>query len=71
MFTNAAPPAQIGDLVRAIGTVGEFRPGGDPDNLTITQINASNANVTTLSTGNRAPRADGARRSADACRRPR
>jgi predicted extracellular nuclease len=55
VFTNAAPAAEIGSLVRVIGIVGEFRPGADPDNLTITQINASNANVATLSTGNELP----------------
>jgi predicted extracellular nuclease len=55
VFTNAAPMAQIGSLVRVIGSVSEFRPGADPDNLTITQINASNANVTTLSNGNELP----------------
>jgi predicted extracellular nuclease len=54
-FTNAAPAAEIGSHVRVVGTVSEFRPGADPDNLTITQINASNADVTTLSTGNEPP----------------
>jgi predicted extracellular nuclease len=55
VFTNAVPTAQIGSLVRVIGTVSEFRAAGDPDNLTITQINSSNANVTTVSTGNPVP----------------
>ena len=55
VFTNAAPTAQIGSLVRVLGTVSEFRAAGDPDNLTITQINSSNANVTTVSTGNVVP----------------
>jgi len=55
VFTNATPTAAIGSHVRVVGTVSEFRPGADPDNLTITQINASNANVTTLSTGNELP----------------
>ena len=55
VFTNAAPVAEVGAQLRAIGTVGEFRPGGDPDNLTITQVNSSNANVTVLSTGNPVP----------------
>jgi predicted extracellular nuclease len=55
VFTNLAPAAEIGNHVRVIGTVSEFRPGADPDNLTITQINAANANVTTLSTGNELP----------------
>ncbi|HEX2293050.1 MAG TPA: Ig-like domain-containing protein, partial [Gaiellaceae bacterium] len=55
VFLNQAPGAQIGDHVRVIGTVGEFRPGGDPDNLTITQVNSLNANVTILSSGNPVP----------------
>jgi hypothetical protein len=55
VFTSAVPTAQIGDLVSVNGTVGEFRPGNDPRNLTITQINSSNANVTILSTGNAVP----------------
>jgi uncharacterized protein len=55
VFTNQAPVAQVGAAIRAVGSVGEFRPGGDPDNLTITQVNSSNANVTILSTGNPVP----------------
>ena len=55
VFVNAAPVAQVGDLVQVDGTVSEFRPGGDPDNLTITQVLSSNANVTVLSSGNAAP----------------
>jgi hypothetical protein len=57
VFTNAAPVAQIGDLVAVSGTVSEFRAGNDPDNLTITQITSSNANVTVLSSGNPMPAA--------------
>jgi predicted extracellular nuclease len=55
VFTNAAPVAQVGALIRAVGVVDEFRPGGDPDNLTITQVSSSNANVTVLSSGNPVP----------------
>jgi predicted extracellular nuclease len=55
VFLNQAPAAQIGSLVRVVGTVGEFRAGNDPDNLTITQVNSSNANVMILSTGNMVP----------------
>jgi predicted extracellular nuclease len=55
VFTNAAPTALIGQLVRVVGTVTEFRAAADPDNLTITQITASNANVTALSSGNPLP----------------
>ncbi len=55
VFVNAAPVAQIGDLVQVSGTVSEFRGGGDPDNLTITQITSSNADVAILSSGNAVP----------------
>jgi uncharacterized protein len=55
VFTNQAPVAQAGALIRAVGSVGEFRGGNDPDNLTITQVSSSNANVTILSTGNPVP----------------
>jgi uncharacterized protein len=51
VFLNQAPAAQVGTLVRVVGTVGEFRAASDPDNLTITQVNSSNANVTPQSTG--------------------
>jgi uncharacterized protein len=60
VFTGASPVAKIGDLVRVIGTVTEFRGGfplPDPDNLTITQINSSNANVAIDSSGNPLPAA--------------
>jgi predicted extracellular nuclease len=55
VFTNAAPVAQVGAFIRAVGTVDEFRGGGDPDNLTITQVASSTANVAVLSTGNPVP----------------
>jgi uncharacterized protein len=55
VFTNASPTAVIGDLVSVSGTVTEFRPGNDPDNLTITQITSSNAQVAILSSGNAVP----------------
>jgi hypothetical protein len=55
VFLNAAPVAQIGDLVQVNGTVSEFRAGGDPDNLTVTEILSSNANVTIVSSGNPVP----------------
>jgi uncharacterized protein len=56
VFTGlSTPTAQVGQLVRAVGTVAEFRPGGDPDNLTNTQLTSSNANVTPLSSGNPLP----------------
>jgi predicted extracellular nuclease len=55
VFTNAAPVHQIGDLIRVNGTVTEFRAGGDPDNLTITQITSSDANVSRVSSGHTPP----------------
>jgi uncharacterized protein len=55
VFTNATPTAQVGDQVGVSGTVTEFRPGSDPDSLTITQITSSNANVMVLSSGNPVP----------------
>ena len=55
VFTNAAPVAGVGASIRAVGSVDEFRGGGDPDNLTITQVASSTANVTVLSSGNPVP----------------
>ena len=55
VFTNASPTAVVGDLVSVSGTVTEFRAGNDPDNLTITQITSSNAQVVILSSGNAVP----------------
>jgi predicted extracellular nuclease len=55
VFVNAASAAQVGDLVQVDGTVAEFRPGGDPDNLTITEILTSPAGVTVVSAGNPVP----------------
>ena len=56
VFLNQPPAAQIGNVVRVSGTVSEFRSGGATStNLTITQINSSNANVEILSSGNPPP----------------
>jgi endonuclease/exonuclease/phosphatase family metal-dependent hydrolase len=42
VFTGSGSPLlaarSIGEAVRVTGTVSEFRPGGNPDNLSITQI---------------------------------
>jgi predicted extracellular nuclease len=67
VFLNQTPAAQIGDRVRAAGTVSEFRGGcADPctpaagsgfNNLTITQINSTNSAVQVLSSGNVLPAA--------------
>ncbi len=55
VFVNAAPIAEVGDLVSVGGTVSEFRPGNDPDSLTITQITSSNDNVQIVSSDNAPP----------------
>lgn len=58
VFTGSTTPnAQIGDAVSVSGTVSEFRPGGTGgvNNLTITQINSSNADVEILTSGNPVP----------------
>jgi predicted extracellular nuclease len=55
VFTNAAPARVVGDLIRVVGTVSEFRAGNDPDNLTITQLASSNANVSLVSSGHTPP----------------
>src|ERR687898_970698 len=55
VFTNAAPVHQMGDLIRVNGTVSEFRAANDPDNLTITQITSSNAQVSFVSGGHSPP----------------
>jgi uncharacterized protein len=51
--TTPHPVAQVGDLVRVTGTVSEFRPAST--NLTITQLNSSNASVQIMSSGNATP----------------
>jgi predicted extracellular nuclease len=47
VFTGSAPAGiAVGELLRIDATVGEFRPGGDTRNLTVTQL--SNATVAKL-----------------------
>ena len=46
VFTSAAPSVAAGDAVTVTGTVTEFRPGGDPDNLTTTEITSPTVTVT-------------------------
>lgn len=50
VFTGSAPGRAVGEAVRVSGTVSEFRPGGDADNLTVTQI-GHNAGVQALVIG--------------------
>ena len=67
VFTGSTPDDVVGDRVRVTGTVTEFRGGcADPctpaagsgfNNLTITQITSSNANVEPVSSGNPLPAA--------------
>ncbi|MDY7097662.1 MAG: lamin tail domain-containing protein, partial [Pseudomonadota bacterium] len=38
VFTGAAPTVSVLDVIQVEGRVEEFQPGGDPSNLTITQI---------------------------------
>jgi predicted extracellular nuclease len=57
VFRNNASKPLIGDSVSVNGLLQEFRPGNDPTNLTVTQINASSGNWTRLSAGNALPAA--------------
>jgi predicted extracellular nuclease len=52
--TTPGPLAQVGDFVRVTGAPGEFRPSA-ATNLTVTQLNSSNANVERVSSGNAVP----------------
>ncbi len=53
VFTGSSPSVALGDGLTVTGTVSEFRPGGDPANLTITQL--SDADITVDSSGNTLP----------------
>lgn len=53
VFTSAAPSVNVGDSILVSGTVTEFRPGGDAENLTTTEITAPTISV--VSTGNTLP----------------
>jgi uncharacterized protein len=55
VFTSVAPTVAVGDSVMVSGTVAEFRPGNNVNNLTITQI--TSPSITTLSIGNLLPTA--------------
>lgn len=45
VFTDDAPAAQVGDSVTVTGDVEEFRPGGDSDNLTTTELSDAEVSV--------------------------
>lgn len=53
VFTDTAPTVAVGDSVLVTGTVAEFRPGNDNENLTITELLPSQ--VVILSGGNGLP----------------
>jgi predicted extracellular nuclease/uncharacterized protein YjiK/Ca2+-binding RTX toxin-like protein len=55
VFTSVAPTVAVGDSLLVSGTVAEFRPGNNANNLTITQI--TSPAITTLSSGNPLPAA--------------
>lgn len=55
VFTSSAPTVAVGDSVQVGGTVSEFRPGNNANNLTITQI--TGPSITVLSSGNPLPTA--------------
>jgi len=53
VFTDSAPGVEVGDEVTVSGTVAEYRPGGEDQNTTLTQI--SGAPVSSRSRGNALP----------------
>lgn len=55
VFTGATPLVAVGDGLTVTGTVTEFLPGGDPSNLSITEI--TNPSITVDSVGNALPAA--------------
>jgi len=55
VFTSSAPTVAVGDSVLVTGTVTEFRPGGNANNLTTTEI--ISPTVVKLSSGNALPSA--------------
>jgi predicted extracellular nuclease len=55
VFTSSAPTVTVGDSILVTGTVTEFRPGGNANNLTTTEI--TSPTVVKLSSGNALPSA--------------
>ncbi|MFN6518284.1 MAG: putative Ig domain-containing protein [Nostoc sp. CreGUA01] len=53
VFTSSAPTVSVGDSVLVTGTVTEFRPGNNANNLTTTEI--TSPTIVTLSSGNALP----------------
>jgi predicted extracellular nuclease len=54
VFTSSAPSVAIGDSILVSGTVSEFRPGNNANNLTLTQISGS-PTIVRVSSGNSLP----------------
>ena len=52
-FTGSPPAVAVGDQVRLEGVINEFRPGGDANNLTVTEF--TDPRVAILSRGNPLP----------------
>ncbi|MFN6564477.1 MAG: putative Ig domain-containing protein [Nostoc sp. ChiSLP01] len=55
VFTSSAPTVSVGDSILVTGTVTEFRPGGNANNLTTTEI--TSPTIVKLSSGNALPAA--------------
>jgi uncharacterized protein len=53
VFTSSPPTVSVGDAVQVTGTVFEFRPGGDVNSLSITEL--TSPSVIVLSSGNALP----------------
>ncbi|BBD64611.1 5'-nucleotidase/2',3'-cyclic phosphodiesterase [Nostoc commune NIES-4072] len=53
VFTSSAPTVSVGDSILVNGTVAEFRPGNNANNLTVTQI--TSPTIVTVSSGNALP----------------
>ncbi len=53
VFTVSAPTVTVGDSLLVSGTVAEFRPGSNPNNLTITEI--TSPTIAIVSSGNPLP----------------
>ncbi|MBW4674418.1 MAG: SdiA-regulated domain-containing protein [Desmonostoc geniculatum HA4340-LM1] len=55
VFTSSAPTIAVGDSILVSGTVTEFRPGNNANNLTVTQI--TSPTIVKISSGNALPTA--------------
>ncbi|MBD2517069.1 SdiA-regulated domain-containing protein [Nostoc sp. FACHB-973] len=55
VFTSSAPTVAVGDSILVSGTVAEFRPGSNANNLTVTEI--TGPTIVKISSGNALPTA--------------